>query len=218
MDLPKELRLHVFEEILVEPASPFRLGEDHWHYSLGRPRLREALVLLQVSRQMRKEAGAVWYGRNHFQVEIRTYSCDVSVWSEFMHWAHSIGSDMWTHLRKVTLQIDLPRNKEIDEKTCIFVSYNHADGLKSAIDTQWMDRYDAAWTLQAKDIRDDGERWMYEDIQRAAEVYTEEVEHRRGARGWAGEGIIEVFSDCERLDRIVYNPDYYGVVDDVDDN
>ncbi|KAK4959876.1 hypothetical protein LTR10_002764 [Elasticomyces elasticus] len=206
MDLPRELRDHVYEILLVVPHDQRWRGYGYppklEAYSEGStrqcrvpkmalwinaPHEHEAMKhppLLVVSRQVREEAEAVYWGMNEWKVEVDVKDNDCCIDEQFdtpkahfQEWIDVIGMRCLKHLRDFTLAVEM----------CYKSGRCSAQKFRLQLDERYGLRLlDVELKHHHGEVREDIMDWQLV----AADI-------RRKARGWKGEGIIDFFMEEE---------------------
>ncbi|KAK5725031.1 hypothetical protein LTR17_013322 [Elasticomyces elasticus] len=207
MDLPRELRDHVYEISLVVPHDQrwrgYSNGRCPWKleaYSEGRtrqnrvpkmalwinaPHEHQAMKhppLLVVSRQVREEAEAAYWGMNEWKVEVDVKDNDCCIDEQFdtpkahfQEWIDITGMRCLKHLRDFTLAVEMCYKSGRCSAQEFRLQLDERNGLR-LLDVE----------LQHHHGEVQGEIMDWQLV--AAEV-------RRKARGWKGEGIIDFFME-----------------------
>ncbi|KAK5721807.1 hypothetical protein LTR15_006399 [Elasticomyces elasticus] len=189
LDLPRELRDKVYEDLLV---CDFAIDEIDDSHRLERP--TEMRVLSASSSQLRQESAEMYYGRNHIRL-----GCEMAdgSWTRcnlmlVRKWADIVGMVNIRYLQHLEIYLGL-------YKGCwheINVKYSSDVGLM--VETKQTSR----WACTTE--------FGGEAAAKGSKAYAAFLEQRRVSEGWQSTGVIEFFlSDPDALRLAGYGPDEY---------
>lgn len=143
--------------------------------------------LLHVSRQVRSEAGKVYFGRNQFDLWIDNQYCACSL-EAVMVWLKTMVGDLATHLRDVQVHIGHQAGKESFVGTLIRARFDQSQGLQITGSSE-------SWEIENQGAPLEDETFF--DMP----SYVASLEKNRIAGAQRGEVIVDFFADPETLCR-----------------
>lgn len=144
-------------------------------------------ALLQVSRQVRKEAAQIYYQTKVFCLRAYCEGGTVDVLEEVRRWITHIGPDAVRNLRR--LEVTLEEYNGRDYTFCVYFSTKY--GLTAGV-THYGGNYHGrnSFTIlepEEEELRDDAV------AKRRKDEYLAIVEQRRAENGWEGQSIADYF-------------------------
>jgi hypothetical protein len=150
-------------------------------------------LLLRVNRQVRPEAGRVYFGRKQFEICIDN-DCSHCPLAEVKLWMKTMVADFATHFRDVRVHVGSPADKRHFLKRVIQARFHHSHGLQITAldDSRDLDDQDAP----PEDI-------SFYDMP----AYVATLEKNRIALNQKGEVIVDFFTtDLDVFYRAWFGP------------
>ena len=204
LDLPPELREMVFDMALEEldccEQKTFRLTLPFdkpnrvmaLNYVDDNPCRMHSPLLLRVSRQVRSEAGKLYFGRKHFELFLDTWHVNC-VETEVKMWLDAVVGNFATHLRQVTLHLNNQGDREFEDETEIKVKFSQRHGIQVTGSTRLWNEYEDMYECRHISFVD-------------MPAYVATLEQNRIARKEKGQVIVDFFDDWDALRRACYGP------------
>jgi hypothetical protein len=146
LDLPLELREMIYDIALEksEDSEPCEKGLRKFHGPLPPmanrvvalratkhyPCRTEYPLLLRINRQLRSEAGKIYFQRKQFEIFIDNDHSSRCPLEEVKTWLETMVGEFATHLRRVSLHVGKRANKEIYLGVGVQVRFHHSIGLQ----------------------------------------------------------------------------------------
>jgi hypothetical protein len=196
LDLPLELREMIYGILLESsdcydeqqgirgtlPSKPNRVIP----ISLHSPTRSGSPNLLHVSRQVRSEAGKLYFGSKQFEIYINP-DRSICAQTEVQMWLKIIVGDFAAHLRDVSVHLIYDARRYDRHCTTIHAQFGQSHGLQITVSTQSC--------TYALDMHRRGIPRHFFDLP----AYVADLEEKRIARNQRGEIIAEFFEDWDTL-------------------
>jgi hypothetical protein len=200
-DLPLELREMIYGILLESsdcydeqqgiqgtlPSKPNRvIPISNVRLSLRSPTRSGSPHLLHVSRQVRSEAGKLYFGSKQFEIYINP-DHSICAQTEVQMWLKTIVGDFAAHLRDVSVHLIHDARRYNRHYTTIHAQFGQSHGLQITVSTQSCN--------YALDVHRRGIPRHFFDLP----AYVADLEEKRIARNQRGEIIAEFFEDWDTL-------------------
>lgn len=213
MDLPRELRDHIYKILLIKSTDPKEarciaqcidvIDTHPMNYFLRRRLFRPARrpSLIHVSHQVRTEALHIYYAKNAFCMQLgrHTVGGNNNAAAIIARWAKQVGIETLGELRDLTVNIKCFHEQVID----IRVTYSPEKGLSHQVDGHET-RSSESHREHSRTIRQQCIKYEQKQKRTRMDEYLSVIEERRKRKGGDGRTVIDYFTADPDALRLAY--------------